>query len=481
MWASRNIARCETMVRGLAALSWIVSCDGRGEYVGDGRCGANGSCARDVSCASGKCGSGSPDASAEASSDASLDAAAEASDAFHDVAAEASDASLDVAAEASDASLDARLACPIHVTDVTRLSGGQVAGPVAVGVSVNRTLNHVDERIMAHSPLDHMLLFERIGSWQQVIDVTKVVVPTSSMQSCQVSTIRAVGQFGESINDAFTTIDFWTALTTDGRFIQVMSYDGGAWNNCVDVTSVSHQSFVGPPQSLTDHGSSVLLGPSHQALVMRWASFADDWRVRSQVGGNLVGSFASWKSPQKADSFAAMQDDGSIQIFRSTLQDVWKQDVVDARAGTPMVGGVVGWSDAAAEYLAAAGQNGDLFLFTGGNGSWQATDVTQEDGETAVGVPTRYELANAASGEQVLVARNATNHLIYHWRDPSLRWHAFDLSTAVPGGEAVEADPTGWGAPAEAVAAQGIGDRLLLFEGLECLRGKPVPPAPDGG
>jgi hypothetical protein len=367
--------------------------------------------------------------------------------------------------------------CQLTITDLTARSGDHVTGRVRAAPTVSQFLNVMVERIGARTTRDHLVMFERIGGvWKETdVSATSALMPRPGIDHCNFTTVTDVGTFGESNNGPTILFEIWTGVSPAGEFLFYLRSNNDPWNDCLSVSGIANQIVRGPPESLTD-GTAVALGPDHDALIFRWGGSVDfggdDWKVRAHVGTGFVGSFAPWQFGG-LHSFAGTRDDGTIAIFRSQQVDVWKQDT-HAPSGARITGSVLAWISIGEENLAATSDDGHLWLFShASGGDWQTTDVTVADGETAVGRPTRYDLPASFVGEEVIIARNASGHLIYHWRDRNLQWHSFDLSLTPTGVEPVLGDPDAWATPVEAIAAQGSDGRLLVFDGLSCLRTAP--------
>jgi hypothetical protein len=295
--------------------------------------------------------------------------------------------------------------------------------------------------------------------------------PRTGPEACILSTATEVGCFDQTIN-GWSRIQTWTAVSPAAELLLYLQYDSGPWNDCLSVSANAHQLVRSAPETLTNGRGMVVLGLDYDALVFRWGYFppgGDDWQVRARLGANFVGGFTAWKY-DAMDSFAGIHDDGSITIFRSTELDQWKQDAMSA-TGPRIVDVPLAWTSIRYENLAATSNEHHLIHFSHRTGEpWLSTDVTLEDGETAIGRVARYDAPGTLDTEEVLIARNVAGHLIYHWRDPDLGWHAFDLSRASKLDTPVLGDPAAWATPVQAAVAQGTDGRLLLFEGLECFR-----------
>ena len=265
-------------------------------------------------------------------------------------------------------------------------------------------------------------------------------------------------------------------MSPAAELLLFLQFNGSPWNDCLSVSHNARQLVRSLPEALTDGGMAVI-GPDHEALVIRWGGFpwngGDDWQVRARLGSGFVGGFTAWKY-DGMHSFAGIHEDGTISIFRSTVLDVWKEDTL-APTGPRIVDVPIAWTSLRAENLAATSDDQHLILFSHRAGEeWQTTDITALDGERAIGRAARYELPNAFDTEEVLIARNVAGHLIYHHRERDLGWRAVDLSRESKIETPILADPAAWAVPVQAVAAQGADGRLLVFEGLECLRPTPV-------
>jgi hypothetical protein len=250
-----------------------------------------------------------------------------------------------------------------------------------------------------------------------------------------------------------------------------LQFDAGPWDDCMSISHNAHQLVRSQPEAMADDAMAVI-GPDHDALVVRWGNFppgGDDWQVRARLGAGFVGGFTAWDY-DGLHGFAGIHADGTISIFRSTVRDVWKEDGL-VPSGPRIVAVPVAWPSLRTENLAATSDTQHLILFSHRTGEeWQTTDVTALDGESAVGRVARYELPNAFDTEEVLIARNVAGHLVYHHRDRELAWRAIDLSRQANIDAPMLGDPAAWGEPVQAVAAQAADGRLLVFEGLECLR-----------
>jgi hypothetical protein len=364
--------------------------------------------------------------------------------------------------------------CPIRMTDVTATFGERITGRVVANASVNPYTKLMTERIGARTTRDHLVMFERVaGSWSKTdISGGASEHPRTDGDLCILATAADVGNFGETNNGSDTLIQQWTAVSPAAELLLFLQFNGDPWNDCLSVSHNARQLVRSLPETLTDSGMAVI-GPDHEALVIRWGGFpwngGDDWQVRARLGSGFVGGFTAWKF-DGMHGFAGIHEDGTLSIFRSTVLDVWKEDAVPP-SGPRIVGVPLAWTSLRSENLAATSDEQHLVVFSReATGSWQATDVTALDGETAIGRPARYELPNAFVTEEVIIARNVAGHLVYHHRDRHSQWSAVDLSRASKIDTAVLGDPAAWGTPVQAVAAQGADGRLLLFEGLECLR-----------
>jgi hypothetical protein len=369
--------------------------------------------------------------------------------------------------------------CPIKITDLTYLFGDRVTGRVAASGGLNPYTKVVTEQIGARTPRDHLVMYERVaGSWTKT-DVSALSAtnpnPRVGNERCTLTTVVELGAHGQSKDGSNFFIQTWTALSPAAELLLYLQYNDGPWNDCLSVSNDAHQLVRSAPEGLTD-GSAVAIGPDHDALVFRWGGIppgGDDWQVRARLGSGFVGGFTAWNYDDM-HSFAGIRDDGSVAVFRSTMLDVWKEDATEP-AGPRIVDVPLGWTSLHAENLAATSEERHLVFFSHRAGErWQFTDVTALDGETAVGRPTRYELPSSFDTEEVLIARNVAGHLIYHFRDRNLKWHAYDMSRETQMETPIMADPSAWAVPAPAVAAQGSDGRLLVFDGLECLRSLPV-------
>ncbi len=295
--------------------------------------------------------------------------------------------------------------------------------------------------------------------------------PRGDINGCILTTAADLGTYGQSNNGPDFAIQTWTAVSPAAELLLFLQYNDGPWNDCLSVSGNARQLVIGAPEPLFDSGV-VAIGPDHDALVIRWGGLppgGDDWQVRARLGSGFVQGFTSWRY-DGMNSFAGVHEDGTISVFRSSQLDVWKEDAT-APMGPRVSEVPLGWTSVHAENLAVTSSDHHLLLFSHRTGeAWQMTDVTALDGEMAMGRPTRYELPMSFDTEEVLIARNVAGHLIYHWRDRNLLWHAFDLSRASQIDTPVLGDPSAWGVPVQAVAAEGADGRLLVFEGLECFR-----------
>jgi hypothetical protein len=376
----------------------------------------------------------------------------------------------------SDATTDAILGpvCPIRMTDVTTMFGERVTGRVVASAGVNPYTKLMTERIGARTTRDHLVMFERVaGSWNKTdISGGASEHPRTDGDLCILATAADVGNFGETNNGSDTLIQQWTAVSPAAELLLFLQFNGDPWNDCLSISHNARQLVRSLPETLTDGGMAVI-GPDHEALVFRWGGFpwngGDDWQVRARLGSGFVGGFTAWKF-DGMHAFAGVHEDGTLSVFRSTVLDVWKEDA-SPPAGPRIVGVPLAWTSLRSENLAATSDQQHLVVFSReATGDWRATDVTALDGETAIGRPARYELPNAFATEEVLIARNVAGHLVYHHRDRNSHWSAVDLSRASTIDTPVLGDPAAWGTPVQAAAAQGADGRLLVFEGLECLR-----------
>jgi hypothetical protein len=363
--------------------------------------------------------------------------------------------------------------CPVWITDVTAVFGERIAGRLVAKGGVNPFTMLMTERIAAHTTRDHFLFFERVaGAWRKT-DISALSTDNrrTGPEGCLLSTATDVGYFEQKPNGDMR-IQTWTAVSPASELLLYLQYDAGPWNDCLSISGLTRQLVRSAPENLTSDRGMVVLGPDYDALVFRWGFFppgGDDWQVRARLGSNFVGSFTTWKY-DGLDSFAGVHDDGTIAVYRSSVQDQWRQDAMSV-VGPRIVDVPLGWTSTRNENLAATTEDHHLVHFSHRTGEpWFVTDVTLYDGETAVGRMARYEIPGGFDTEEVLIARNVAGHLIYHWRDPELRWHAFDLSRSWKIEMPVLGDPAAWSTPVEAVAAQGPDGRLLVFEGLECFR-----------
>jgi hypothetical protein len=320
-------------------------------------------------------------------------------------------------------------------------------------------------------------MFERVADAWKMTDISGLSAnnPRIGGDICILTTVAELGAYGQSNDGPDTFIQTWIAESPAAELLLYLQYNDSPWNDCLSVSHNTRQLVRSAPEPLTD-SSTVAIGPDHDALVFRWGGIppaGDDWQVRARLGMRFIGGFTGWKY-DGMHSFAGVHDDGSISVFRSSVLDVWKEDAT-APAGPRVVDVPISWTSLRSENLAATTEDRHLVFFSHRTGeAWQLTDVTSADGETAVGRPTRYELPSSFDTEEVLIARNADGHLVYHFRDRNLKWHAFDVSRASQIDTPILGDPSAWGAPVQAVAAQAADGRLLVFEGLECLRSMPV-------
>jgi hypothetical protein len=422
---------------------------------------------------------GVPDASQEIGDGRLPDASPATDDASGDRGSQAPDPVDVVDAAASDTGVDMRIDsfvqpnCPVKVTDLTAIFGERIAGRVVAKASVNRYTKLMTERIGAHTTGDHFVFFERVGALWSKTDVSALsgVNPRTGPDACILSTATDVGFFGES-NDDKILIQTWTTVSPAAELLLHLQFDDGPWSDCFSISGNAHQLVRSAPELLTSDRGMVVIGPHHDALVFRWGYFppaGDDWQVRARLGSNFIGGFTAWRY-DAMDSFAGVRDDGSIAIFRSTVLDQWKQDAMST-VGPRIVDVPLAWTSVRYENLAATSIEQHLMHFSHRTGEpWLSTDVTLQDGETAIGRVARYDAPGTIDTEEVLIARNAAGHLIYHWRDPDLRWHAFDVSRASKLDTPMIGDPAAWATPGEAAAAQGADGRLLVFDGLGCFR-----------
>jgi hypothetical protein len=358
----------------------------------------------------------------------------------------------------------------IRQVDVSRITGRRVVGPVTSWQTPNGPL--LVEHLAGRDAAGHLLVFwwSPAHDWQ-VVDVTAITGRTieGPLTSWQTPNGPYNVEHLAAADAAGHLLVFWWSPAHDWQVVDVTAKTGRTVAGGVS----SWQTPNGP--EIVEHLAA--RDAAGHLLVFYWAP-SHDWRVvdvSAITGAVVIGTPTSWQTPNgpfNVEHLAARSPIDDLLVFWWSPAHDWQVVNVSSIAGPKVGGSPTSWQTLNGpyyvEHLAAAGQDGRLFVFYWSPvHDWQVVDLTARTGVRITGDVASWQTQKCRPANFEHLAANSTSgHLhIFTW-SPENDWYATDVTALTNVRVHVGVSP--WQTPngpynIEHLAAPSQGGDLIVF------------------
>ena len=202
-----------------------------------------------------------------------------------------------------------------------------------------------------------------------------------------------------------------------------------------------------------------------------WQAFNLTGRTGYKIAGTPVGWTQSKSGWFWDEYIAAAGTDGSLLVFSMSIGSEWKVENVSTKTGYKIKGDLTWWSSLlgseAVNHVAAQSTDGDLVVFyQQGKSAWQVKNVSAKTGKKIAGAATSWKTANGTTTVEHLAAPDSNGDLLVFYWQWDQDWKVVNVSSIT--GQRVSGTATSWQTPngaknVEHLAAQSPGGELLVF------------------